>query len=382
MRLLPFLFPVLVGWVLVFALAGMATPVSAAEYTVFIGTYTGGKSEGIYRARFSTETGKLGSPELAVKTQSPSFLALHPKRPWLYAVGEGSSIGPRKEGAVSAFKIGDGTLELMNQQPSGGGGPCHLSLDSKGRCVMVANYGSGSVAAFPVASDGRLEPVATVIQHEGSSVNKRRQAGPHAHHIVADAKDRFALACDLGLDKVLVYRFDAAKGLLQANDPASGAVPPGAGPRHLVFDPKGKFVFVVNEMGSSVSSFTYDDTRGALTLIDTVSTLPEGFSGQSSCAEIQISESGNFLYASNRGHDSIAAFAVRDGKLKAIGHSPTQGKTPRHFALDPSGKWLLAENQDSDSIVVFAVDKKTGSLASTGQIVEVGKPVCVVFSNE
>lgn len=380
MRLFPCLLPVLIGLPFALAFVALVEPAGAAHYTVYFGTYTGGKSQGIYRAGFDSESGRLGQPELAAKTQSPSFLAVHPRQPWLYAVGESSSIGPAKQGGMSAWRINeDGSLTLLNEQPSGGGGPCHLSLDSKGRCVLVANYGSGSVAAFPVESDGRLGPAGSVIQHQGSSVDKRRQAGPHAHHIITDAKDRFALACDLGLDKVLVYRLASAKALLQPNDPESASVPPGAGPRHLVFDRRGKFVFVVNEMGSSITSFAYDSTRGTLRALNTVSTLPTGWTGQTSCAEIQLHPSGHFLYASNRGHDSIAVFGVRDGTLTPVGHSSTQGKTPRHFALDPSGKWLLAENQDSDNVVVFKVNKRSGQLSATGQTIEIGKPVCAVF---
>lgn len=380
MRLFPCLLPVLIGLPFALAFVALVEPAGAAHYTAYFGTYTGGKSQGIYRAGFDSESGRLDQPELAAKTQSPSFLALHPRQPWLYAVGESSSIGPARQGGVSAWRINkNGSLTLLNEQPSGGGGPCHLSLDSRGRCVLVANYGSGSVSAFPVESDGRLGPAGSVIQHQGSSVDKRRQAGPHAHHVITDAKDRFALACDLGLDKVLVYRLNAAKALLQPNDPASGSVPPGAGPRHLVFDRGGRFVFVVNEMGSSITSFAYDSTRGTLRALNTVSTLPTGWTSQTSCAEIQLHPSGDFLYASNRGHDSIAVFSVRDGNLTPVGHSSTQGKTPRHFALDPSGKWLLAENQDSDNVVVFRVDKRSGQLSATGQTIEVGKPVCAVF---
>lgn len=378
MRIIPFLLPAVVTFC-IFAFIGCCVEQAGAaqNYTVYIGTYTGAKSQGIYRASFSSETGKLGSPELAAKTTSPSFLALHPKEPVLYAVGESG-----KEGTISAFRIAkDGSLELLNQQSSAGGGPCHLSLDSRGRCVLVANYGSGTVAALPVGSDGRLEPPATRIQHEGSSVNPKRQAGPHAHHIVADRDDRFVLACDLGLDKVLAYRLDASKALLEPVQASAGRVPPGGGPRHLVFDRNGRFVYVVNEMGSSITSFSYEPKTGRLEARGTVPTLPAGFEGQNSCAEIQLHPSGEFVYASNRGHDSIAAFSVKNGALKPVGHTSSGGRTPRHFEFDPTGKWLLAENQDSDNIVVFAVDRKTGQLTPTGQSIEVGKPVCVVFRN-
>ena len=221
----------------------------------------------------------------------------------------------------------------------------------------------------------------TVIQHQGSSVNPQRQAGPHAHFIIPDPANRFALTCDLGLDQVLVYRLDAAKATLAANVPPFAAVKPGSGPRHLAFHPSGRFVFLINEMGSTLIAFAYDARRGALKELQTISTLPEGFTGTKSCAEVQVHPSGKFVYGSNRGHDSIAVFGfdAASGKLTFLECQSTQGKTPRHFALDPTGQWLLAENQDSDSIVVFRVDSKTGRLSPTGQTVSVGAPVCAVF---
>lgn len=346
---------------------------SAVPGSIYIGTYTGQKSKGIYSASFDPATGRIGEAKLAAETSSPSFLALHPNRKWLYAVGESG------KGVVSAFAVeADATrLRLINQQPSGGGGPCHLAVD-KG-CVLVANYGTGSIAALPIAADGSLEEPSSVIQHEGSSVDPRRQAGPHAHFILPDPQDRHVLACDLGLDKVLVYRLEGTR--LIKNDPPFGTVDPGSGPRHLVFSPSGKWVYVVNEMGCSINTFAYDAASGAMTNVNKVSTLPADFKGQSSCAEIQVHPSGKFVYASNRGHDSIAVFESDQatGSLRLVQHQSTQGKTPRHFTLDPAGKWLLASNQDSDSIVVFAVDSGSGKLSPAGQQVEVGRPVCVVF---
>ena len=350
---------------------------------VYIGTYTGGKSKGIYVSRFDSATGRLTPPELAVATPSPSFLAFHPGGRFLYAAGENTRLGGKRFGAVSAFSrdAKTGQLTLLNQQSSGGAGPCHLAVDSTGKCLLVANYGDGSIAALAIKADGTLAEPGTIIQHKGSSLNPERQAGPHAHFIIPDPADRFALACDLGLDQVLVYRLDAAKAALAANDPPFAAIKPGAGARHLVFHPSGRFVFLISEMGATIIAFAYDAERGRLKELQTVSTLPDDFTGFKSGAEVQVHPSGKFVYGSNRGHDSIAVFGfdAASGKLTFLERQPTQGKTPRHFALDPTGQWLLAENQDSDSIVVFRIDAKTGHLSPTGQTVSVGSPVCAVF---
>ena len=350
---------------------------------VYFGTYTGARSKGIYVSRFDPATGQLAAPELAVATASPSFLALHPSRRFLYAAGEASRLEGKRVGVVSAFGLDptSGRLTLLNQQSSGGEGPCHLAVDQSGKCLLVANYGNGAIAALPIQVDGALGEPGTVIQHQGSSVNPSRQAGPHAHFITTDPANRFALACDLGLDKVLVYRLDPAKAALVANDPPFASVKPGSGPRHLVFHPTGRFVFLVNEMSATLTEFAYDAKRGALTELQTLSTLPEAFTGGRSGAEVQVHPSGKFVYASNRGHDSIAVFAfdAERGQLTCLQHQETQGKTPRHFALDATGQWLLAENQDSDSVVVFRVDATTGRLSPTGQTILVGAPVCAVF---
>jgi 6-phosphogluconolactonase len=377
------LWPV-IAWSLVCHPAMLAETVpSGGAMLVYFGTYTGAKSKGIYVSRFDSATGRLTSPELAVETPSPSFLAIHPNKHFLYAAGETTNLGGKPVGSVSAFKLdaNSGQLTLVNQEPSGGAGPCHLAVDPTGKCLLVANYGSGSIAALPIQPDGSLAAPSTVIQHQGSSVNPQRQAGPHAHFITPAPRNRFALACDLGLDQVLVYRFDPAKSSLVANVPPCAAVKPGSGPRHLAFHPSGRFVFLINEMGSSLIVFAYDAKRGALKELQTISTLPENFAGNSTCAEVQVHPSGKFVYGSNRGHDSIAIFGfdTASGKLTLLEHQPTQGKTPRHFALDPAGNWLLAENQDSDNVVAFRVNAKTGRLSPAEQTVSVGAPVCSVF---
>jgi len=374
-----------IGATLAQLLSMPAVAASAQNSTrVYIGTYTGALSKGIYVSRFDSAAGKLSSPELAAEATNPSFLAIHPNGHWLYAVGEVSSFQGKAEGVISAFRIDEGAarLELINQQASGGAGPCHLALDKTGKCLLVANYGSGSVAALPVESDGRLGSPVTSIQHHGSSVNRQRQEGPHAHFITPDPNNNFALACDLGLDKVLVYRLSPAQASLTANDPPSVSLKPGSGPRHLAFHPDGRFVYVINELSSSLTTCSYDSGKGILKELETRSTLPPEFKGDNTCAEVQIHPSGRLVYGSNRGHNSIAVFRVnpRDGRLQRMENVVCGGKTPRYFALDPSGKWLLVENQDSNDVIVFALDQSTGHLTATGEKIEVGAPVCLVFA--
>lgn len=366
-------------------LATVSAHLFAADYLVYFGTYTGTKSKGIYVSRFDAATGKLSEAELAVETKNPSFLAIPSKGNQLYAVGEVNAVPGQRAGAVSAFarEPGTGKLTLLNQQTSGGAGPCHLSLDAKGRCLLVANYGSGNLAALPVRADGSLAEATNVIQHTGSSVHPQRQTGPHAHCVLPSPDNRFALACDLGLDKVLVYRLDQTTARLMPNDPPFARVAHGAGPRHLAFHPNGKFVYVINEIDLTITTFSYDAARGVLFEEQNLSTVPPDYAvtEKDSTAEIAVHPSGRFVYGSNRGSDSISVFAVepKTGKLTRVQTESTQGKAPRHFAIDPTGRWLLAENQNSDSVVVFAVDPASGRLKSTGQSITVGSPVCAVF---
>jgi 6-phosphogluconolactonase len=356
---------------------------AAEPQFVYFGTYTGQKSKGIYRAQFDPATGKLSAAELAAETRNPTFVAVDPKRHFLYAVNEVNDFGKGNFGAVSAFKLDQktGDLTFLNQQPSGGGGPCHLAVDPNGRCVLVANYGSGSVAVLPIESDGRVGEPSCSIQHHGSSVNPQRQEGPHAHFITWDPDHRVVLACDLGLDKVMLYQLDGARRVLTAHGPPSFAVKPGSGPRHLAFGKNGRYVYILNEIASTLTACSYDRTRGELQEIQTLSTLPADFAGANTCAEIELHPNGKAVYASNRGHNSIAVFGIDSGtgKVSLLQHEPTQGKTPRHFMFDPTGHWLLAENQDSDNVVVFAVDGETGRLTPTGISQPVGAPVCAVF---
>jgi 6-phosphogluconolactonase len=368
----------------ILAAAAAAQGVSAeGRLRVYLGTYTGTGSQGIYRAELDTATGALGQPVLAAEAANPSFLVVHPRRPLLYCVGEVGGFQGRPGGAVSAFAIDPATggLSLIGQQSSRGDGPCHLAVDRSGRCVLVANYGGGSIACLPILEDGRLGPAGSVVQHHGSSVDRGRQEGPHAHGIYVDLDNRFVFVPDLGLDKVMIYVLDPARAKVSPAESAFAAVAPGSGPRHFAFHPSGRYAFVINEMGSTLTSFVYDPQRGALETIETVSSLPEGFKGDNTTAEVVVHPSGKFVYGSNRGHDSIVAFAfdAGSGRLRLVGHEPTQGRSPRNFNIDPSGTWLLAANQDGDNVVVLRIDPDSGKLTATGHSIRLSKPVCVEF---
>lgn len=354
----------------------------AGPMWVYVGTYTTKTSKGIYLCNLDVATGRLGLVGVAAETARPSFVAIHPSQRFLFAVGEVADFQGKKTGAISAFAIdpADGKLTLLNQQPSHGAGPCYVGIDRTGKWALVANYSAGSIACFPIGDDGRLGEATAAIQHQGSSVNPKRQQGPHAHSIYVDPTNRFVFTCDLGLDKVMIYRFDSATGHLSAHDPAFASITPGAGPRHIAFHPTGRFVYVINEMGQTVTAFRYDADRGALETLQTISTVPEGYQNpNNSTAEVQVHPSGKFLYGSNRGHDSIAIFTIdqETGRLTAAGHQASGGKTPRNFGIDPSGTWLLAAHQDSDDIFVLRIDPQTGSLTPTGQSVNISMPVCV-----
>jgi 6-phosphogluconolactonase len=350
---------------------------------VYVGTYTGGPSKGIYLFRMDPETGAVTAAGLAAETANPSFLAIHPGRRFLYAVGEVGEFGGKKTGAVSAFSVdpATGKLALLNQQPSQGAGPCHLVVDGQGKNVLVANYGGGSVAVLPIKADGSLEPPSCSFQHQGSSVNPQRQKAPHAHSINLDPAGRFAFAADLGLDKVLVYKFDPSLGTVIPHEPPAAPVAPGSGPRHFAFHPSGRSAYVINELANTVTVFSFDAAKGVLTEIQTVSTLPADFKGTSYTAEVVVTPDGKFLYGSNRGHDSLAIFSIdaATGKLTSVGHQPTGGKTPRNFAIDPGGRFLLAANQNSDTVSVFRIDPSSGKLQPVGAPFAAPKPVCVRF---
>ncbi|HEY3391734.1 MAG TPA: lactonase family protein [Lacipirellulaceae bacterium] len=355
----------------------------------YVGTYTGGKSQGIYLFRLETQNPEdsqnvlLVPLGLAAEIASPAFLEIDAKRRLVFAVNETNEMNGRPTGGVSAFSVDSATgkLKLLNQRSSMGTGPCHLVLDRTGRHVFVANYGSGSVAVLPVSSDGRLGEASDVVQHEGKSVNPQRQEGPHAHCVTLDPANRFLFVCDLGLDKVMIYKFDAANGKLTPNEPAFAAVAPGAGPRHMVFRPDGRYAYVINELNSTITAFSYDVDAGALKELQTVSSLPEDYDGPNTCAEIGIHPSGKYVYASNRGHDSVVLFAVdrEKGTLSYIAEQSSGGKTPRHFGIHPAGTHLAIANQNSDTLLLCRVDEASGRLKPSGVVAEVPTPSCIQF---
>lgn len=336
---------------------------------MYIGTYTGPKSKGIYASRF--RDGKLAGVDLAAEITNPSFLAVHPNGKNLYAVGEG------KGGTVTAFSIdrSSGKLNQLNAESSKGAGPCYVSVDKTGKNVLIANYGGGSIAVLPVdPKDGKVREASAFIEHKGSSVNPKRQSKAFAHCIKLSPDNRYALASDLGMDQVLVYAFDANAGTLKLT--SEGKLAPGTGPRHFAFHPNGKMVYVIGELDSTVTAFAWN--AGQLYERQKISTLPADFKGDNTTAEIVAHPNGKWLYGSNRGHDSIARFAIdKEGKLKLVDNTPTGGQIPRNFNLDPSGNWLIAANQKTDNIIVLQIEKGSGKLTPTGDAVEVGSPVCI-----
>jgi len=364
------------------ATATQGTAQAPDDLIMYVGTYTRAPSKGIYayRLRASGDLTPMGADGLAAETENPSFLAVHPNQRFLYAVNELD----RDAGGVSAFSIdrGSGRLTLLNRVSSRGGSPCHVSIDASGKWLFVANYGGGSVAAFRILDDGKLAESSWFFQGSGSSVNKQRQSGPHAHAVVVSPDNRYLLTADLGLDRLFRYRLDPSGKGVVPDEMGTTPIAAGSGPRHLAFRPDGKFVYVLNEMFSNVVALRYDAAAGTLAELQTVSALPAGFNGESSGAEIAVHPNGRFLYASNRGHDSIAVFRIdpANGTLTASGHTLTQGKTPRGFAIDPSGRFLMAGNQNSGTIVVFRIDGQTGALTPTGTVLQVPTPVSVAFA--
>jgi 6-phosphogluconolactonase len=351
---------------------------------LYVGTYTTGKSEGIYSYRLKLASGALERVGVTKGVVNPSFLTIAPNGRWLYAVNETEEFKGQPSGAVSAFAIEPKTdgLRLLNQQPSQGGAPCYVSVDRTGRFVLVANYVGGNVAVLPINVDGSLGAATSVMQHQGASVNHERQTGPHAHCIVLDVANRYAFAADLGTDKLMSYRFDAQQGKLRANNPPFVQTKPGAGPRHFTFHPNGRYAYLINELDATLTAFAYQRADGKLRPLQTVAALPKDFTGANTCADIHVAPRGRFLYGSNRGHDSIVVFRIepRTGQLTYVEHVPTGGQTPRNFVIDPTGSFLLVANQQTDNIVSFRLDKETGRLQATGQMIEVPAPVCLRFA--
>jgi 6-phosphogluconolactonase len=368
-------------------LLAMAPGALAQEWLMYVGTYTNQRNapgaKGIYAYRFLA-SGKAAPLGLVAETSNPTFLVVDRNQKFLYAANETTTYEGKRAGSVSAFAIDTttGRLKLLNTVSSGGPGPCHVSLDQTGKWLFAANYDGGSLAEFPVHADGSLGDASAFIQDSGSSVDRQRQSGPHAHSAYASPNNRFVLSADLGLDHVMVYRLDAAKGTLTPNQPPFATLAPGSGPRHLAFGKDGKFVYVLSEMAATVTTFRYNATAGTLDTTQTVSMVPSGYKGPKSAAEIFVHPNGKFLYASHRGDSTIAIFRIDPGSgaLTDAGHVSTQGKTPRNFAIDPTGNFLLAANQDSASIVTFRIDQATGGLTATGDTLNVGAPVCIVFA--
>jgi 6-phosphogluconolactonase len=356
-----------------------ATGAFAADHVAYVGTYTAGASKGIYGLRFGTG-GKLESLGVLAEVANPSFLATDKQHRFLYALSEKNA--PKDpSGFLSSYAIdpATGALRFLNRVSANGTVTGHLAVDGSGRWLLAANYGSGSVAVFALGADGSIGAMSDFKQHAGSSVDVKRQMGPHPHEVVMSSDNRFLFVPDLGLDRIFSYRFDAATGKLAPNDPASTAVPPGFGPRHMIFGRGEAFAYVLGEMGSKVIALSHDKTRGALTPIQTIATIPAGFTGENNSAELALDRDGRFLYASNRGHDSVTQFAIdpKDGTLTLVAVTPSGGKIPRNIAITPSGDALLAANQDSNSIVVFR--RERGKLNPTGETVDIPSPVCILF---
>jgi 6-phosphogluconolactonase len=390
----PFCRLLLIGVVCTLTLASAAERSAAlnpaTDTVCYVGTYTApGKSKGIYAFRLQTQNDEVSQNillvplGLAAESNNPAFLEVDLKRRLIFAINEIDTFEGKPTGAVSAFAIepATGKLKLINQVASGGTGPCHLVLDRTGKNLIIANYGGGSVAVIPVAADGRLGAATTTIQHKGHSVNPQRQQGPHAHCATLDPENRFAFICDLGLDQLVAYRFDAAHGKLTAETSLTVATKPGAGPRHMAFRPDGKFAYVINELNSTVTAYSYDAASGKLTELQTESSLPPSFDGKNSGAEIAVHPSGRWLYASNRGNETVVLFDIdkQTGKLSFTEDQSTGGKTPRHFGIQPNAKHLAIANQNSDSLLICRIDDGNGRLKPSGVPAECPVPVCVVF---
>lgn len=377
-------------WLCLAALSFFLSNVSSAadgKYLFYVGTYTeeGSKSKGIYAYRYDAKTGNVTSLGLAAETVNPSWVALHPSGKFLYAVNEvGNYKGPNS-GGLSAFSVDQttGKLTFLNEVATRGADPCYVTIDKTGKFALVANYTGGSVAVFPIGADGKLGEASAFLQHTGRGRNPQRQEGAHAHSIDLSADNRFAYVDDLGLDTVFTYRFDPnAKGALTSASLVK--VDSGAGPRHFALRPDGKFAYVVTEMGHTVTVFSNDPASGKLQAVDKAMTLPDDFTGRNDDAEIRMHPSGKFVYASNRGEDTIVAYAIDEAKgtLTQVASVSTGGKEPRSFEIDPTGMLLFAENQKSDTVVIFKIDQKTGKLTPTGKVLDVASPVCLKFVAE
>jgi 6-phosphogluconolactonase len=373
-------------WLLGFAALACSLTAQGRQFHVYFGTYTGGASRGIYVARLDAANGRLSPAELAAETASPSYLAVSPGEQFLYAANEADHLKdyPRADaGAVSAFAVTktSGQLTLLNQVFSGGSSPCYVSVDDTGKVLLAANYGDGTVRAFRLEENGAIGAAGDSIARVGHSVNPARQTSPHAHFICADPSDRFAIACDLGTDEVIVFSLDPQAAGLHPAKSASFKVPAGSGPRHLAFSPDGKFAHVINEMACTITTFAWDAQTGELKLVETVPVLPADVTVQPGFTAAEILAAGNHVYATIRGHDSVSAFVAdpRSGRLGFLQNIPSGGKVPRGMGLDPTGHWLLVGNQGSDKVVEFSINAGSGGLSATGEELKIGSPVDIKF---
>jgi 6-phosphogluconolactonase len=351
---------------------------------IFVGTYTkdkGSTSHGIYAFRWEADEGTLTSLGLAAPTVNPSFLTFSPNRRHLYAVNEVDQYRGENSGSVSSFSVEGGTLKAINTVSSGGGGPCKITVDFTGKAAFVANYDGGSAASFRVLRSGALSKAVSRFQYSGHGADPQRQAAPHTHCTTVSPGNRYVLVNDLGLDRISVYRLDPLTAQLTPNDPPFYEALPGSGPRSFTFHPTGKWAYSLNEIANTVDALAWDAERGVLTRLQNISTLPEGFSGSNTAATVAVDSTGRFLYASNRGDNSLVVFAIddREGTLKTVQHVDCGGKSPRHFALDPGNEWLLVANEDSSNIVVFARNTRSGLLTPTGREYPLSHPVCIIF---
>ena len=357
--------------------AATVNPAQATDLLVYFGSHSSGPGIGFSLAHFDTETGALTKPEFLLEAKEPAFFVIHPDGRYLYTCNSGSP------GGVAAYGIEPhtGRLTYLNHQLAGGGDPSYISLDQTAHHVFVANYDGGNIAAFKLKPDGSLGDWTAFRQHTGKSVHPQRQTHAYAHSIIPAPTNQHVLVADLGVDKVFVYRFDAQDGSLKPNDPPSITIAPGSGPRHVKFHPNGRWVYLINEMASTVAAFNWDSATGTLTEFQTISTLPADFKGTSTCAELEVHPNGRFLYGSNRGHDSLAVFAIEPatGRLSSVEHVPSGGKTPRNFAFDPTAKWIVCTNHNSNNAAVFRVDENSGRLTATGAPVSVPGPFGLQF---
>lgn len=369
---------IVTGILLVFGSALLSPPLWAKDCFVYFGTFTDASSRGIYVSRLDMDSGKLSTPELAATVNSPNYLAVSPDARFLFAATRGGN----HPGSIASFAIDGKTGELrhLDTRLSGGESPCYVADDAADDCLLTANYASGSVKSFHLNSDGTFTD-GTVIQHYGSSANRARQAGPHPHCFVPAPDGRFALSCDLGLDKVMVYRVNPADAALTPNNPPFTTIAPGSGPRHIAFSPDGKTACVLSEIACTITVFDWDAKRGKLTQRQSLSLLPPGQYRESyTAAEIEYRPDGRFVYATIRGHNSVSVLAVKGKRLVLIQNLPAAGDFPRGMGIDPSGRWLIVGNQNSRTVAVFAINKRTGMLTPTELIPTAGMPVDVKFA--